>query len=134
MGDLEHVNAEAIHCLLGAGILPVLSPITLYSPGQLLNTHADSVASGVAESLAAADEVEMVFCLDKPGVLLDVEDDASAIPEINPGSFSNPRADGKVPSGMIPKLQNAFALTEAGVSRVRITNVENLSGGTIVVR
>ena len=68
VGDIEKVNAEAIHCLLGAGILPVISPITFDSSGQLLNTNADSVASGVAEALAAADEVEMVFCLDKPGV------------------------------------------------------------------
>ena len=34
--------------------------------------------------------------------------------------------------GMIPKLENAFAALSAGVAAVRITNIHDLTGGTVI--
>jgi acetylglutamate kinase len=84
--------------------------------------------------LATKYEVELVFTLDKAGVLLDVNDDNSLIPTITPALYADLRAEEKIHSGMIPKIDNAYKTIEAGVSSVRITSPDNLMGGTVVIK
>jgi acetylglutamate kinase len=120
--------------LLDNGVIPVVSPITFASTGELLNTNADSVASAVATGLAARYEVELVFTLDKPGVLLDVNDNSSLIETITPALYAELREQEKIHSGMIPKIDNAYKTIEAGVRKVRITSPESLMGGTVVIK
>ena len=134
VGDVDSVNADVLAMLLGAGAVPVVSPITFSKEGELLNTNADSVASAVAMGLASKYEVELVFTLDKAGVLLDVEDESSLIPTITPQLYKELRAEEKIHSGMIPKIDNAYKTIDAGVEKVRITSPENLTGGTVVVK
>ena len=134
VGDVDEVNADVLSLLLDNGVIPVVSPITFSPEGDLLNTNADSVASAVAMGLAAKYEVELVFTLDKAGVLLDVNDDSSLIKTITPQLYAELRADEKIHSGMIPKNDNAYKTIEAGVSSVRITSPDNLTGGTVVVK
>jgi acetylglutamate kinase len=78
--------------------------------------------------------VELVFTLDKPGVLLDVNDDNSLIPTITPSLYAELREQEKIHSGMIPKIDNAYKTIEAGVKAVHITSPEALTGGTVVVK
>ena len=134
VGDVDMVNDEVLAMLLEKGITPVISPITFSEQGDLLNTNADSVASAVAMGLAAKYEVELVFTLDKAGVLLDVNDDSSLIKTITPKLYAELRAEEKIHSGMIPKIDNAYKTIEAGVASVRITSPDNLTGGTVVVK
>ena len=134
MGDVDEVNADVLALLLDNGAIPVVSPITFSPAGDLLNTNADSVASAVAKGLAQKYDVELVFTLDKAGVLLDVDDDASLIPTITPSLYTQLKAEEKIHSGMIPKIDNAYQTIEAGVSSVRITSPSNLMGGTVVVK
>lgn len=134
VGDVDEVNADVLALLLDNGVIPVVSPITFSPEGELLNTNADSVASAVAEGLARRYEVELVFTLDKPGVLLDVEDDGSVIPTITPALYAELRAEEKIHSGMIPKIDNAYKSIDAGVESVRITSPSSLQGGTVVVK
>ena len=77
-------------------------------------------------------ETELVFCFDKPGVLLDSEDDRSVIGELDREKYHAYLDQGIIHSGMIPKLDNAFKTIDAGVKAVRLTNPENLEGGTVV--
>jgi acetylglutamate kinase len=132
VGDVDNVNDEVLAMLLDRGVIPVISPITFSPAGELLNTNADSVASAVAMGLARRYDVELVFTLDKAGVLLDVNDDSSLIEEITPELYAALRAEEKIHSGMIPKIDNAYKTIAAGVAMVRITSPENLMGGTIV--
>ena len=134
VGDVDAVNADVLAMLLDNGIIPVVSPITFAPTGELLNTNADSVASAVATGLAARYEVELVFTLDKPGVLLDVNDDSSLIETITPALYAEVREQEKIHSGMIPKIDNAYKTIEAGVRKVRITSPESLMGGTVVIK
>lgn len=134
VGDVDEVNADVLALLLDNGAIPVVSPITFSPNGDLLNTNADSVASAVAMGLATKYEVELVFTLDKAGVLLDVNDDNSLIPTITPALYADLRAEEKIHSGMIPKIDNAYKTIEAGVSSVRITSPDNLTGGTVVIK
>ena len=134
VGDVDKADGEVLAMLLEKGITPVVSPITFSAEGDLLNTNADSVASAVAMGLADYMEVELVFTLDKAGVLLDVNDDSSLIKTITPKLYAELRAEEKIHSGMIPKIDNAYKTIEAGVSSVRITSPDNLTGGTVVTK
>lgn len=134
VGDVDKVNADVVALLLDNGVLPVISPITFSPQGELLNTNADSVASGVAMGLAQRYEVELVFTLDKAGVLLDVNDDSSLIGTITPALYAELRGEQKIHTGMIPKIDNAYKTIDAGVKSVRITSPSNLTGGTVVVK
>lgn len=139
VGDPESVNTGLIDALSGKGYTIVVAPIT--ADGEsLLNTNADTVAQAVAVGMAQAGgkEVELIYCFEKNGVLLDADDDSSVIPEIDTERFEELKSSGAVHSGMIPKLQNAFAAIDKGVCRVVICNADNIStpgyGGTTVVK
>lgn len=120
VGDIDSVNRPLIKTLLDGGIVPVLCAITCSADGQLLNSNADSVASAVALCAAAIGPTELHFCFDKPGVMLDIDNPLSVIPEITGDSFVRLKTDGIVHSGMLPKIENALAACRNGVSAVFI--------------
>lgn len=134
VGDLDRVNAEAIHRLLSAEFIPVFCAITHDGQGQLLNTNADTIASRVATAMATLYDVKLYLCLDKNGVLRHAEDDTSVIPHINAVDYARYKADGVVYAGMIPKLDNAFDAVAQGVKEVIICGPESIvqGGGTII--
>ncbi|HEX8349676.1 MAG TPA: acetylglutamate kinase [Hymenobacter sp.] len=122
VGDLneQSINGALVHQLLQLDLTPVFCAITHDGQGQLLNTNADTIASAVAKALAALYEVELHFCFEKNGVLADVQDEQSVIPQITPTQYQELKANGIIAAGMLPKLENAFAALEAGVERVVI--------------
>lgn len=65
-------------------------------------------------------------------MLRDPADPTTLIPRITEAQLPALIADGTVSGGMIPKLQNAFAALHAGVATVRITNIHNLTAGTLL--
>jgi acetylglutamate kinase len=134
VGDVKEVNAEALAMLLKNGYIPVLSPLTHDGKGNLLNTNADSIAGETAKALAALFDVTLVFCFEKSGVLFDEHDDNSVIPQINREMFEEYKSSGIIQGGMIPKLENSFRATEAGVKRVVITKASeiNENKGTVI--
>jgi acetylglutamate kinase len=73
-------------------------------------------------------EVTLVYCFEKAGVLRQADDPRSVIPLITPESFQQLVADGIVSGGMLPKIENALAATQAGVRRVLITHSTDLLG------
>ncbi len=122
VGDIlpERLNASFFHGLLDQGLVPVLSPITHDGRGQLLNTNADTMASALAIALATHCEVQLIYCFEKKGVLRDVDDGRSLIPEIDYESYEYLKRTQIVSAGMIPKLDNAFAAVRGGVAGVVI--------------
>ena len=136
VGDVKTVNAEFLASLIEKGIVPVLAPLTHDGKGQLLNTNADTIAGEAAKALARLFKVTLIFCFEKPGVLLDENDDNSVIPYISYYDFPRLVQDGTISGGMIPKIQNAFNALQAGVSSVLITKAESLdklTGTTIAL-
>ncbi len=67
--------------------------------------------------------------------MADPDDNDSLIPVITRESFAKLKADGTVSGGMLPKIENALAAVEAGVSRVIITKATAIDGrhGTLIV-
>ena len=70
-------------------------------------------------------------------MLRDENDDDSVIAEINRDTYAQLLEQGIVNGGMIPKLDNAFAAIDAGVSEVIITkasSLNDLSNGSHLVK
>ena len=125
--------------LIDAGYTVVAAPITLDAAGEgLLNTNADTVAQTIAVGMSGVYDTELVYCFEKRGVLMDVDDDNSVIPEITPQRFAELKAAGVVADGMLPKLENAFRAIDNGVRSVVICSAEALTepgyGGTRLCR
>ncbi|MDD4819719.1 MAG: acetylglutamate kinase [Flavobacteriales bacterium] len=122
VGDVDTVNAGNIKKLTDAGFTPVFCAITHDGKGTLLNTNADTVASSVACGMANLEDVELIFCFEKNGVLSSADDHTSVISNINAEKYSLLKESGVVSGGMLPKLENAFAALRAGVKKVIITS------------
>lgn len=143
-GDIDAVNADLISSLLDKNISIVFAPITHDRKGQLLNTNADTIAQELAKGLSTLYEVTLIYCFEKSGVLLDVNDESSVINKIDWNYYQELKPSpsgvgGKIFAGMIPKLDNAFAALKNGVKKVIIGKAEELesllegkSGTTIV--
>ena len=118
VGDIVSVNTDLFKSFFAQKLVPVIAPITHDGKGQLLNTNADTIAQELATTLSHFFEVDLYYIFEKSGVLLNVEDEDSVIPSMVKHDFDRLRKDGKIFSGMIPKLENAFQAIDAGVEKV----------------
>jgi acetylglutamate kinase len=134
VGDVEHVNGFGLRDIIEQGITPVMAPLTHDGKGNMLNTNADTIASETAKALARFYDVTLIYSFEKKGVLSNPEDDESVIPTITRQDFEQYVANGTVAGGMIPKLENALAAVDSGVSQVIITLASAIDGkhGTII--
>ena len=127
VGDVRKVNAAILKQLIGQDVVPVLAPLTHDHQGQMLNTNADTIASAVARALSVYYEVDLYFCFEKKGVLRDASDESSVIHKIIQKDFISMCEKGIIAEGMIPKLENAFACLNEGVSKVYICNHQSIA-------
>ena len=134
VGDVKKVNGNKIALFIENGMTPVIAPLTHDGQGNILNTNADTMASETAKALAELYDVTLVFSFEKKGVLSNPDDDESVISVITREDFERYRADGTISGGMLPKIENALAAVEAGVSRVIITLATAINGqyGTVI--
>lgn len=128
VGDLldDSVNTKTLSSLLESDLTPVFSAITHDGQGQLFNTNADTIASSIAVALSALYPVSLLYCFEKKGVLRDVDDVQSLLTEIKEEDFIPLQQEGVVAGGMIPKLHNAFAAINSGVTEVLIGQAADL--------
>tara|TARA_B100000929_G_scaffold159622_1_gene126287 strand:- start:1863 stop:2639 length:777 start_codon:yes stop_codon:yes gene_type:complete len=118
VGDIEKVNIEFIESLLDQNIVPVFSAISCTEEGILLNTNGDSVASEIAIAMSKSYETQLFYCSEKKGVLTDIEDENSVIPELNSTNYQNLVESKVITDGMLPKLHNCFEAINKGLSAV----------------
>jgi acetylglutamate kinase len=129
VGDIE---TEKIHpavwkLFLQNGLTPVVAPLTHDNEGHILNTNADTIASVISTSLSNLFNVSLVFCFEKNGVLLDVNDEDSAIPKLTFDQYLSLKKSNKLFAGILPKIDNAFDAINKGVNEVIIGNSNQLS-------
>ena len=122
VGDIMGVNTSELRMLLNEEVVPVMAPITHDGKGQLLNTNADTIAADLAIELSNYYTVNLFYCFDKKGVLLNPDDENSVISELNYDRFKELQRKGVINEGMIPKLDNGFSVMINGDSTVLITN------------
>ncbi len=118
VGDVEKVNSDFINSILSQDMVPVFSAITCTEDGLLLNTNGDSVASEIAIEMSKYYELKLYYCSEKKGVLTDIEDEKSVIPDLNSDNYKELVASKVITDGMLPKLHNCFEAINKGVSAV----------------
>ncbi len=127
VGDIDAVNGKQLAAFLKNKLVPLIAPLS-YDPalGVMLNTNADTMASAVAVGLSAFYQVNLVYCFEKKGVLLDPDNDDAVIPELSPELYATCKTAGVINKGMIPKLDNAFAALRNGVAEVTVCHADQL--------
>ncbi|MDM1379713.1 acetylglutamate kinase [Myroides marinus] len=139
VGDFKasDVNVVRLKQLVEIGLSPVFSAITADKEGQLLNTNADTIASNLAVALATEYKVALIYCFERKGVLLDINNEDSVISTINRENFTQLKEQGVIADGMLPKIENALAAIDQGVDKVCIKKAEDLleaEAGTTIQR
>jgi acetylglutamate kinase len=127
VGDVVGFNLPLLGDLFERRYVPVIACLGCDRQGQALNINGDTVASQLAGALRAD---ALVLVTSTPGVLRDVRDPASRIPRITRPEFERMVADGTISGGMIPKLEESFAVLEGGARSVVI--VGKLAEGDLV--
>ena len=129
VGDIERekINPEMWKLFLQNGLTPVAAPLTHDKNAHILNTNADTIASVIATSLSDFYQVSLVFCFEKNGVLLDVNNEASAISKLIFNDYLSLKKSDKLFAGILPKIDNAFDAINKGVDEVIIGNSAHLS-------
>ncbi len=127
VGDVRHVNGQLLSDVMALGFVPVIASLSFDPTGQILNTNADTIATEVAVAMASTYEVDLVFCFDKPGVLRDLNDNNSLIPEIRQQEYENLKRTGAISQGMMPKIENALDALERKVARVFLIEANKIN-------
>jgi acetylglutamate kinase len=127
VGDVTGFNLPLLSDLQERGMIPVLACLGCDASGQPLNINGDTVASQLAGALRAD---ALVLVTSTPGVLRDVKDPASRIATLRQADFERGVADGSISGGMIPKLEESFAVLAGGARSVVI--VGRLASGELM--
>lgn len=122
-GVVAGVRAELLHALVGLGLVPVVSPISRGIDGAPFNVNADDAAAAVAAAVGAE---RLLFVSNVEGV--SVGDTVAA--ELAAGEAEEAIRVGAITGGMAPKVRAAARAAAAGVTDVRIGDVELLADGT----
>lgn len=117
VGNVESINTEIIDVVCREGFIPVISPIASDDNGATLNINADHLAGHLAGALRA---YKLVVLTDVEGILGDPADPSSLVPQVSIADVKQMIADGRVASGMIPKVDACITALEKGVPRTHI--------------
>jgi len=135
-GKVEKVNLELIHLLLNGGFTPVLTPPAISYVGEAINVDGDRAAAMLASAL----KVEKLIILSNvPGLLRDVQDEGSLIPEIpfeqieEFAAFAKGRMKKKV-LGAVEAIREGVKEVVFADARRSLPITEALSGRGTVIR
>jgi acetylglutamate kinase len=96
----------------------------------MLNVNADTIASVLAVALSKHFDVRLIFCFEKKGVLLDVNDLNSTIHHLPEKLYKELLEGNAFADGILPKLENSFAAIHHGVREVLIGEARDLLHNT----
>jgi acetylglutamate kinase len=121
VGDVVDVNPEAVHSLIDAGRIPVVSSIAPDKDGgQSLNVNADSAAAALAVALGAA---KLVILTDVAGLYSDWPNTESLVSDITAEELRALLPS--LESGMVPKMTACLDAVDGGVPKAAIIDGRN---------
>jgi acetylglutamate kinase len=127
VGDVVGFNLPLLETLWAAGHVPVIACLGADGDGGVYNINADMVGN----QLAAALKADRLFLITSaPGVLRDINDPSSRLPQLTCAEARAAIKDGTVQGGMIPKLEEAMAVVDQGVGAIHILG--KLAAGDLV--
>jgi acetylglutamate kinase len=121
VGTPERVRRDVLDALWGAGLVPVVSPVSSGHDGAALNVNADEAALALATAVGAA---SLIYLSDVDGVRLG----ASTVDALDAGQVSQGIAEGAIAGGMALKARVALDASAAGIPEVVIAGAARLRG------
>lgn len=115
VGDVEHVNTEAVRDLIAAGRIPVVSTIAPDVHGVVHNINADTAAAALASALGAE---KLVVLTDVEGLYTDWPDRNSLVSQIDTATLAELLP--KLEAGMVPKIEACLRAVNDGVPSAHV--------------
>lgn len=112
-GKVEKVNTGLLYTLLGAGLLPVLTPPAISYEGEAINVDGDRAAAATAVALQAD---ALVILSNVPGLLANFPDESSLIRRIPAGQMDQFKSAAE--DRMKKKVMGAQEALAQGIRRV----------------
>ncbi|MBC6448529.1 acetylglutamate kinase [Actinokineospora xionganensis] len=115
VGDVVHVNPEAVMDIVNAGRIPVVSTVAPDRDGLPHNVNADTAAAALAIALEAE---KLVVLTDVEGLYADWPDKSSLLHEVRATELEKllPRLE----SGMVPKMEACLRAVVGGVPKAHV--------------
>ncbi|WP_416061144.1 acetylglutamate kinase [Rhodococcus indonesiensis] len=115
VGDVTAVDPAAVHDLIAAGRIPVVSTIAPDPDGIVHNINADTAAAALAEALGAE---KLVVLTDVEGLYTDWPDRSSLTSAIDADALAEllPSLD----AGMVPKMEACLRAVRGGVPTAHV--------------
>ncbi len=114
VGEIISVDPNPIKKSLEEDYIPVIATVGVDEDGQVYNINADTAAAEIAAALNAEN---IITLSDIPGLLKDVNDKNSLIPEIHIDEIDELIENGVISGGMIPKIKSCEKAIRSGVKK-----------------
>jgi acetylglutamate kinase len=117
VGDVDHVNVDAVTDLIAAGRIPVVSTVAPDSAGVVHNLNADTAAGALAVALGAR---KLIVLTDVTGLYRSWPDPESLISQIGADGLA-----GLLPgieAGMAPKMEACLTAVRGGVPAAHVVD------------
>jgi len=120
VGEVESIDRKFLDDILSNNQIPVIATLGMDENGNSYNINADSCASDIARSLQAE---KMIMLTDVDGIFDDNgKDNIKLISRLTSGQCIKMIANGKINSGMIPKVRACMDALDGRVGRTHILN------------
>ena len=118
VGEITEVNTDIIRDNIEKGYIPVVSTVALgEDDNPVYNINADIAASKIAVALGAA---HLILLTDVRGLMYDVKDEDTLIPEVKITDVEQLKKDGVIAGGMIPKIDCCVDAVKGGIAHTCI--------------
>jgi acetylglutamate kinase len=117
VGAVTKMDPGVIDVIVGAGFIPVISPVAADTKGATLNINADHLAGSLSCALRAD---KLIMLTDVEGIMDDPEDLSSLMEELTIDEVKEMTEDGRIARGMVPKVEACVTALQGGVERTHI--------------
>lgn len=125
VGEIVEVDTKIITENINAGFIPVVATVATGIDGEstVYNINADTAAAEIAIALGAE---KLILLTNTRGLMRDMKDDDTLIPEVKIGEIASLKEDGVISGGMIPKFDCCEMCVKRGVKRAHIIDGRQL--------
>lgn len=119
VGEITEVDTKIIADNIAAGFIPVIATVATGIDGEssVYNVNSDTAAAKIAIALGAE---KLVLLTNTRGLMRDVKDDDTLIPEVKLSEIEPLKNEGVIAGGMIPKIDCCELCVKNGVKRAHI--------------
>ena len=114
VGEVVKIDTRPILNALADGYIPVVATVGVDPSGAAYNINADTAAAEIAAALGAEN---LIALTDIRGLMRDVNDEGSLIPQVPLCQVEELIRQGVITGGMIPKVRSCESAVRAGVKK-----------------